>query len=106
MKKTRVKRAPARRLPDANSEMIYFLHEWMTVAEVEARCRESYRAFDRLPNIVRQAINAGDACVDSRTAAKRPAVRRPSCRRHDHGRASRFALIEKAVIVPCGHPFG
>jgi IS1 family transposase len=48
-------------MPKREPEMIYFLHEWMTVAEVEKRCRDDYRVFDKLLRIVRVAINAGDA---------------------------------------------
>jgi hypothetical protein len=52
------------------SEPIYFLREWWTVDEVEAFCRSSYRVFDRLPPVVRVAINAGDAYVDPSEAAR------------------------------------
>ena len=60
-------RKPGRR--GANTEVIYFLHQWRTVAEVEAECQSRYRLFDRLPAMVRVAINAGDAYIDVHTAA-------------------------------------
>jgi hypothetical protein len=50
-------------------ELIYFLHQWMTVEQVEEFCRSAYRVFDKLPPIVRFAINDGDAHIHPKQAA-------------------------------------
>jgi len=65
-------------------ELIYFLHEWTTVTEVEESCQDNYRVFDRLPSMVRIAMNSGDAYIEP-TEAKR-LVRK-------HGAALAAAII-------------
>ena len=81
-------RKPGSKGRGANTGVIYFLHQWRTVAEVEAECQSRYRLFDRLPSMVRVAINAGDAYIGTNAAAALVrTIRCPSRRRHDHGGA-------------------
>jgi hypothetical protein len=69
-------------MPKREPEMIYFLHEWMTVAEVEKRCRADYRVFDNLRSIVRIAINAGDAYISPQRAVGLVRRHPTRCRNH------------------------